>query len=89
MKKRIVIFSIVRSEKQPLQFLCRVKHGSAEITFTTENHRNHVDLADMVQRHIAAISEGRFRVVDEIEKEARASKRKPKPYQGKLNRNWP
>lgn len=65
MKKKPVTFTILKSKKDG-QFFCHVKHGTREITFFTENHKNHVDVSEMVKAHVEAILEGRFIVSDAL-----------------------
>ena len=63
MKKKNVTFTIKKS-KEDGGFFCSVTHGSREITFSTETHKNHGDVTELLMSHIEAIREGRYKVVD-------------------------
>ncbi len=62
-KKKSVKFKVQKSDKDA-GFFCSVTHGSKEITFSTETHKNYGDVVEMLMSHIEAIKEGRYTIVD-------------------------
>lgn len=75
----------VKSSTRTKQFRCVVKAGNGEVIFTGESCKNRRDVRKMITAFALSMTAGLFAIIDDFE----AVPKKPKHYEGKLNRNWP
>ena len=98
MKTKMVTFRIKRSPRTK-QFRCVVVAGNGEVILTGEPCNNRRDVEKMILNLFWAFAEERIKTVDETflkktndaiaELMADKPPKKPKHYEGKLNRSWP